>query len=332
MNAVEIEEAVSELASQPFDAEEFPFAYGMKTNAASAFVTTNSLCQGQQVPILWPAILGTGHEIVFAHTSFKWANLASNNAGVIVIIVGISHILQKRKRLYSVDADNSTREKICSNINAYLVDGPNVVVESKREPPKNCAPMLFGNMPRDGGNLLVSYDEKAGGAEDLVFMRYLRPFVGSEDLIQGKIGYCLWDRPQSMRGRLTIPTNRPAPRSGEANAACEQGRIDARLCESVISIRSDTGRAAAVRPDRARHSSERRTHLPVGLPDATTIIGDSAFVVYDAPLWHFALIASHLHLVWIASVCGKLKTDYRYSNTLGWNTFPVPPLRARPAG
>jgi hypothetical protein len=180
--------------------------YGAKTDAASAFVTTNSLCQGQQVPILWPTILATGHEIEFAHTSFKWANLASYNAGVIVIIVGISNLSQKRKRLYSLDPDGSTREKICSNINPYLVDGPNFVVESKREPPRDCAPMLFGNMPRDGGNLIVSYEEKAvNGIEDPVFIKYLRPFVGSEDLIQGKIRYCLWINRNQYEDALHSP-------------------------------------------------------------------------------------------------------------------------------
>jgi MmeI, DNA-methyltransferase domain/MmeI, N-terminal domain/MmeI, helicase spacer domain/MmeI, target recognition domain len=180
--------------------------YGTKTNTASAFVTTNSLCQGQQVPILWPTIFSTGHEIEFAHTSFKWANLASHNAGVIVIIVGISNFGKKRKRLYSLDQDGSILEKICSNINPYLVDGPNLVVESKREPPTDCAPMLFGNMPRDGGNLIVSHEEKTvNGVADPVFVQYLRRFVGSEDLIQGKIRYCLWIEREQHEDAMRSP-------------------------------------------------------------------------------------------------------------------------------
>src|SRR3546814_18127005 len=107
--------------------------YVIRTNTATALVTTNSLCQGQQVPILWPAIFRTGHEIEFAHTSFKWANLASYNAGVIVIVVGISNTGTNPKRLYSLDSDSSVLEKVCSNINPYLVDGPNLIVESRRE-------------------------------------------------------------------------------------------------------------------------------------------------------------------------------------------------------
>ena len=301
--------------------------YGTRTNAASAFVTTNSLCQGQQVPILWPTIFGTGHEIEFAHTSFKWANLASHNAGVIVIIVGISNSGEKRKRLYSVDPDGSIREKICSNINPYLVDGPNLVVESEREPPIDCAPMLFGNMPRDGGNLIVSHEEKTvNETADPVFIKHLRRFVGSEDLIQGKIRYCLWidqnQHEEAMRSSL-IAQRLEAVKQMRLSSKAGSTRDFAKVPYRFVQIQGMARLSTLIVP---RHSSERRAYLPVGLLDATTIIADSAFAIYDAPLWNLAVIASRLHLVWIASVCGKLKTDYRYSNTLGWNTFPLPVL------
>jgi hypothetical protein len=301
--------------------------YGTKTDAASAFVTTNSLCQGQQVPILWPTIFTTGHEIEFAHTSFKWANLASHNAGVIVIIVGISNSGEKRKRLYSLDPDGSTLEKICSNINPYLVDGPNLVVETKREPPTDCAPMLFGNMPRDGGHLIASQEEKTvSGATDPVFLQYLRRFVGSEDLIQGKIRYCLWiERDQHEAALLSplIAQRLEAVKQMRLSSKAGSTRDFAKVPYRFVQIQGTARLATLIVP---RHSSERRSYLPVGLLDATTIIGDSAFAIYDAPLWNLAVIASRLHLVWIAAVCGKLKTDYRYSNTLGWNTFPLPAL------
>lgn len=300
--------------------------YGTKTNAASAFVTTNSLCQGQQVPILWPTIFETGHEIEFAHTSFKWANLASHNAGVIVIIVGISNSGEKKKRLYSIDSDGATLERICSNINPYLVDGPNLVVESKREPPNDCSPMLFGNMPRDGGNLLLSYEDKLNGSADSVFQKYLRRFVGSEDFIQGKVRYCLWIERDQYRDALHSPL------IARRLAAVEQMRLAskagstrdfAKVPYRFVQIQGTAQASTLIVP---RHSSERRDYLPVGLLDGSTVIADSAFALYDAPLWNLAVIASRLHLVWVAAVCGKLKTDYRYSNTLGWNTFPLPVL------
>jgi hypothetical protein len=301
--------------------------YGSNTRASSAFVTTNSVCQGQQVPIIWPTILDTGHEISFAHTSFKWSNLASHNAGVIVIILGLTNQREVRKRLYSLDGDGKVLEKQCSSINPYLVDGPNLVVEAERRPLNDLAPMLFGNMPRDGGNLIVSSDERASDGEyDPIFAKHVRRFVGSEDLIQGKMRYCLWIEDDQYEVAIASPVvARRLKAVQEMRLASKAGstRDFAKLPYRFVQIQGTAKNSVLVVP---RHSSERRPYLPVGLLDAQAIVADSAFAVYDAPLWNLAIIASRLHLVWIAAVCGKIKTDYRYSNTLGWNTFPVPSL------
>lgn len=301
--------------------------YGLTTNAASAFVATNSICQGQQVPILWPTIFATGHAIDFAHTSFKWTNLASNNAGVIVIIAGISNTAGKRKRLYSADADGGTLERICANINPYLVDGPNLVVEAEREAPTDRAPMLFGNMPRDGGHLIAFPQDKVTEFNgDAIAQKYLRRFVGSEDFIQGKVRYCLWiekDQHEDALRSTGIAHRLDAVRNMRLASKAGSTRDYAKAPYRFVQIQGKAQRSALIVP---RHSSERRPYLPVGLLDATSIIADSAFALYDAPLWSLAVIASRLHLVWVAAVCGKLKTDYRYSNTLGWNTFPIPTL------
>jgi hypothetical protein len=301
--------------------------YGIKSNAASAFVVTNSVCQGQQVPILWPTIFATGHAIDFAHTSFKWQNLASHNAGVIVIIVGISNVAGKSKRLYTYDEDGSVMERLCDNINPYLVNGPNLVVEARRDPPKDRAPMLFGNMPRDGGHLIASYDEKITEAgRDDIFTKYLRRFVGSEDFIRGKLRYCLWiEQDQWSDAALSpaIARRLDAVKVMRLDSKAGSTRDFAKVPFRFAQIQGRAEQSVLIVP---RHSSERRPYLPVGLLDAASIVADSAFALYDAPLWSLALIASHLHLVWIAAVCGKLKTDYRYSNTLGWNTFPIPML------
>ena len=301
--------------------------YGTRTKAVAAFVTTNSLCQGQQVPILWPAIFRTGHEIEFAHTSFKWSNLASYNAGVIVIVVGISNAGGRLKRLYSLDTDGATLEKICSNINPYLVDGPNLVVEGKREPPRDSAPMLFGNMPRDGGHLIVSREQMVGeGRADPVFQGYLRPFFGSEEFIQGKRRYCLWIERNQYEHSLQSPLiarRLEAVRQKRLESKAGSTRDFAKVPYRFVQIQGMARQSTLIVP---RVSSERRPFLPVGLLDRSAVIADSAFALYDAPLWNMAVIASRLHLVWVAAVCGKLKTDYRYSNTLGWNTFPFPIL------
>ena len=298
--------------------------YGRQTRAASAFVSTNSICQGQQVPILWPALFDANHEIQFAHTSFKWANLASNNAGVIVIIVCISNHQGRTKRLYSILADGSVLEKVCENINPYLVNGPNVVVESRREPPTDRSAMLFGNMPRDGGWLLVSPEDRVQeGSQDPLFRKYVRQFVGSEDFIHGKPRYCLWidskeyetakDSPHIAHRLQEVKAVRLASRASST-------RDYAKWPFRFVQIQGIARRSALIIP---RHSSARRSFLPVGLLPANAIVADSAFAIYDAPLWTFAVLVSRLHLVWIAAVCGQLKTDYRYSNTLGWNTFPM---------
>ncbi|MDE0173252.1 MAG: lactate dehydrogenase [Defluviicoccus sp.] len=298
--------------------------YGTKTNSAAAFVTTNSLCQGQQVPILWPTLFKTGHEISFAHTSFKWANLASHNAGVIVIVVGISNKLGDRKRLYSLDSDGSVLEKVCNNINPYLVEGPNLVVNSRRSPPTGSALMLFGNMPRDGGHLIVSHEEKSRvGLSDPIFQRYLRPFLGSEDFIRGKNRYCLWIEHEQYDASLRSPLvarRLEAVKKMRLASKANSTRNYANEPYRFVQIQGTARHSTLIVP---RVSSERRSYLPVGLLDKNTVIADSAFALYDAQLWNLAIIASRLHLVWIAAVCGKLKTDYRYSNTLGWNTFPA---------
>ena len=132
--------------------------FGLHTQCSAAFVSTNSICQGQQVPILWPAIFATGYEISFAHTSFKWANLASHNAGVTVAIIAISNHAGGTRQLFSLNAENEAVMKEVENINAYLVGGPNVTVQKASKPLTDLAEMKFGNKPGDGGNLLLNGD------------------------------------------------------------------------------------------------------------------------------------------------------------------------------
>lgn len=298
--------------------------YGRKTHAVSAFVSTNSICQGQQVPILWPLIFETGHEIAFVHTSFKWANLASHNAGVTVVIVGISNHAGNVRRLFSVAENGEDIVKEVSNINAYLVAGQNVLVQKAMHPCEPLAEMNFGNKPVDGGHLFLSAKEKSEFPEEC--QQFIRPFLGSDELINGLQRFCLW---------LT---------ENDASEAVKYAPMQTRLA-AVKEMRNASPKTAtrtlAEKPyqfGEPRHiqsisklvvprvSSEDRAYLPVNLVHGRVIIGDSAFALYDAPLWNMALIASRLHLVWIATVCGKLETRYRYSNTLGWNTFPVPTL------
>jgi hypothetical protein len=301
--------------------------YGTRTNTVAAFVSTNSICQGQQVPILWPLIFDTEHEIAFAHTSFKWANLASHNAGVTVAIIGIGREPGRARRIFTINDEGALIERSVGYINAYLVAGPNTLVEQTRNPISSGSQMLFGNMPRDGGNFIMSGSERVALLNRYPELdRFIRPYLGSEEMIQGKLRWCVWVEDQDSGFASEHPYLR---------GVLERVR-QFRLESDASSTRDFAARAyrfvqiAGTAKDHslvvAKVSSERRPYIPVTLLSGDAIASDLLFALYDAPLWNMALIASRLHLVWIATVCGKLKTDFRYSNTLGWNTFPVPTL------
>ncbi|WP_366916279.1 type IIL restriction-modification enzyme MmeI [uncultured Cardiobacterium sp.] len=295
-------------------------------NSAAAFVATNSICQGQQVPILWPLLFANGLHITFAHTSFKWANLASHNAGVTVAIIGISRRNGSPRRLYSHDEQGKPVVKEAANINAYLVPGANIIIEKASSPISEQSAMDFGNKPVDGGNLLMSRsDMQALQLTAAEQARYIRRIYGSAEYIRGINRYCLWlsdaDLPQAEQ-HTAIAQRIAAVRAMRLASSKAQTVEIAAIPHRFGEVRQSGNERSIVVP---RVSSENRDYLPVGYLE-NAIIADAAFALYDAPLWSMALIASRLHLVWIATVCGKLETRYRYSNTLGWNTFPVPPL------
>jgi len=300
--------------------------YMRATRAASAFVTTNSINQGQQIALLWPAIFATGTEIAFARTSFKWANLASHNAGVTVAIVGMSTEPGPVRRLYSIGNDGETIRRNTSSINAYLAAGANVIVSAATKPLAGLSGMSFGNMPRDEGNLLLTSDEvERLGLTPEQEARFIRRIYGSAEFIRGLSRYCLWIEDEYLDEALEIPSIRKRVEAVRAVRLASKDKGANQMANRAHQFREmNVGiKATIVVP---RHSSESRDYLPVGFMAPGTIIADSSFALYDAPLWNMALVASRLHLVWIETVCGKLETRYRYSNTLGWNTFPVPML------
>lgn len=299
--------------------------YTTKTQATAALVSTNSVCQGLQVPILWPEVFRLGCQIEFAHTSFRWTNLASHNAGVTVAIVGFTARPRNPRRLFSADKSGNTVERQCAHINPYLAAGESVIVEKASRPLSLVGEMTFGNTPIDGGHLLLTRDERdALKLTTEQQRRFVRNILGSAEFIRGIERYCLWIEDQYLAEALAIE---PV----------------ARRIRNVQLLRLKGGKTARDIAERAHQfqrmycgghstiivpgvSSETREYLPCGFEPAGTVISNLAFAIYDAPLWNMALLASRLHLVWVATVCGKLETRYRYSNTLGWNTFPVPLL------
>ena len=301
--------------------------YAKKTTTTAAFVATNSICQGRQVDTLWSLILSAGYEVAFAHTSFKWANLASHKAAVTVVIVGISNHLGRARHLFSEAGDGSTIVKVVDNINAYLAPAANVIVGQSSSPLSNLHEMSFGNMPNDGGYLLLEMDEARTAVRDYgVQQDFIRPFLGSQEYINGLEVRCIWvqDTESQIANRNTWLLSRFESVRAKRLASTRSTTVNlANSPHRFGEVRQTGGETVIIVPI---HSSETRQYLPVGLVPAGGIISNAAYGLFDAPLWSMALIASRLHLVWVATVCGKIKTDYRYSNTLGWNTFPVPTL------
>lgn len=290
-------------------------------NSVGAFVATNSVCQGQQAIDVWPAAFQRGCEIRFAHTSFTWANLASHNAGVTVVIVGLGKKSTVPKKLYQDDL-----LKQCSAIGPYLVPNSLAYVQKTSEPIGQQFPMLFGNMPRDGGHLLMGSDLGSQMVQNEKIKPYVKGFMGSDELINGKQRYCLWigdDEVDPAKNIDFIAQRLKLVAENRSMSDAESTRQFAQKPHRFVQIAgiadTDAIMVAAV-------SSELREYLPVGFVSANTIVSNLAFALYDAPLWNMALIASRMHWVWIGTVCSRMRTDFRYSNTLGWNTFPVPLL------
>lgn len=298
-----------------------------QTNARAALVATNSVCQGVHVPILWPAIYSAGCYIFFAHTSFKWANLASRNAGVTVVIIGLSSEKNLVPKIYTSESDGSVIVKSVRNINAYLVDGPDIDIQPSKKSISNLSYMDLGNMPKDGGHLLLSYDEAESAiSNDLSIRKFVLDFVGSQEYVRGLVRRCLWIEDGDLEVAESLPFIKErldGVRRMRSESKAESTRAYASRPHRFKQIQGRGKDRTIVVP---KVTSERRPYLPVGVLSPSSIVSDSAFAIYDAPLWNLALIASRLHLVWIATVTGKLETRYRYSNTMGWNTFPVPVL------
>ena len=284
-------------------------------------VATNSICQGEQVALLWPLLFRLGMRISFAHTSFKWSNLASDKAVVTVIVIGLDRASGDAKLF----ADDQIRT--IDGIGPYLVPNSLVAVAKAERPISSIGIMHLGNMPKDGGNLV--FDKTVGDKitnENEVPSKYIRPFYGADELINAKPRACIWISEEEYSAALKnlalkeifekVSTFRDASPAASTRAmATKPFRF--------IQLSSGSGTNAIIVP---RVSSENRLYLPVDYFNTAPVIGDKCFALYDEPLWNFSLIASCLHIVWIGVVCSRLELRYSYGNKLGWNTFPVPKL------
>lgn len=292
------------------------------SKAQLAFVSTNSICQGEQVAAIFPPIFSLGLEIGYAYTSFKWANNAKGKAGVTVCVINLRPIIEKPKYIFAGHS-----RILAQSINGYLLNAPDLVVKKESSSLQIQLPeMTRGSMPTDGGYFLLTREEYEELLEDSTESGlFLKKYMGAAELIRGLDRYCIWVEDSDVSKAHQIPELKR--------------RLDL-VAEFRLASKAPTTREYAVFSNRFRQkaykptesiivprvSSERRDYIPIGYLGPDTVISDAAFAVYDAEPWLFAVLASRMHTVWLRAVGGKMKTDYRYSNTLVYNTFPLPGL------
>lgn len=286
---------------------------------ACAFVSTNSVVQGVQVPILWRPIFERGVHIVFAYETFVWSNNAANNAGVFCIIVGLS----RHERRRTIFGEGFQRR--ASNINGYLADAPNTFVDRRQDPLSELPIMGTGNVAYDGGHLIVSESERlAYLATSQNLSSAFRPLIGSKEFIRGERRSCIWIPSEKLLSE--VHRIHFADRFTGVKVAREEGGKIAKNYAHLPFRFYMTNESSGPQILVPRVSSVRRQYLPIAYLDSSYIISDSAQAIFNAPLWAFSIVSSKLHLVWVHAVSGKLKGDFRYSAIICYNTFPVSTL------
>ncbi len=297
--------------------------YLKSAKARCAFVTTNSICQGEQVALLWPHVFSAGIEISFAHLSFKWTNNAKSNAGVTCVIIGLQDGPVQNKKLYEGEIARNAQ-----NINAYLVNAKNIFITPRREPISRLNPMNKGSGPTDGGNLILSREEM----EQLLIQHpelkaVIHRFAGAEDYIDGKLRFCLWLSDSQAKEFKDIPEIK------RRLAAVRKMRLASPKIETQREAEtphrfSEPRHVAAPSIIVPRHSSERRDYIPFGYLGSDVVVADSASAIYHAEPWIFAVISGKMHMAWVRAVAGRLEERIRYSNTICYNNFPFPEISA----
>lgn len=297
--------------------------YIEEINAKLGFVSTNSICQGEQVPLLWSQILDNKIEIDFAYQSFKWTNNAKANAGVTVIILGLRNISIKPKFLFSKNVSKEVK-----NINGYLLDAPNIYIDGKSKPINSFPRISSGNRALDDGLFYFSDLEK----DELLnkysnFGDFIKPCIGSAEFFNSKKKYCLWIDNDLLIEALKIEEIK--------NRIVQVQKY--RSLKPKINIKHIENSHQFLTMTLANESlffiptvsSEKREYIPIGVFEKSMVVIDPNFAIYDAQPWLFGVLHSKMHMVWVDAIGGKLKTDYRYSAKLCYNTFPFPTLNEK---
>ena len=292
------------------------------SHTKTGFVSTNSICQGSQVPILWNVLLNDFHvHINFAYQTFKWNSEASEKAAVHCVIVGFSTDEVKNKYLYT----SGGQMQQVSNISPYLFDGDDTFVVSRKIPLCDVPQMNFGNQPRDGGHFVLSEEEK----ELLIqqepsIARWIHPYIGAEEFIKQKSRYCLWLRdaqPTDIKQSKILYERVQAVREFRLASSAKTTQGYAKVPHLFAQITQPEGVDCLLVP---RVSSERRRYAPIGFIKAGIVSSDAVQIIPNATLYHFGVLTSNVHMAWMRAVCGRLEMRYRYSKEQVYNPFPWP--------
>ncbi len=298
--------------------------YIQGTSVKVAFVSTNSISQGEQVGILWKELFSLGIKIHFAHQTFNWSNEAKGNAAVHVVIVGFGNFDIDNKRIFEYENINKEpHEKKAKNINPYLVEGDDIIIEKRSKPLCEVPKMSFGNMPLDGGNLLLSDEEK----EEFIkkepkAQKYILPLVSAREFLNGQKRWCLWLEdilPQELKSMPLVMQRVENVKKFRESSKAPSTQKHA-VTPTLFRDRN--------RPDTfiviPRVSSENREYIPMGFFDRNSIVSDTCLSIPNGDLFLFGQLTSKMHMAWVKYTCGRLKSDYRYSKDLVYNNYPFP--------
>lgn len=298
--------------------------YMIGTRVRTAFVSTNSIAQGEQVAILWKPLFEQNHIIInFAYRTFKWNSEAKGKAAVHCVIIGFSTYDNNRKKTI-VESDGTVI--VASNINAYLVEAPNIFIENRSKPIDSEKEMRFGSMPNDGGYLLFTNEEyQEFISKDPKTEQYFRQFKGAENFLKNTKRWCLWlmnISPNELKNTPSVLEQISKTKQYRLSSKREATRKLALTPMSFGEIRQPKKSYLLI----PRHSSENRRYIPIGFMEPDIIAGDSTLIVPNATLYEFGVLTSSIHMAWVRTVCGRLKSDFRYSATGVYNNFPWPTL------
>jgi len=285
----------------------------------TAFVSTNSITQGEQVTAVWKPIFDMfGVHIDFGYRTFKWSNEAKGKAAVHCVIVGFSTVSNGEKTIFDGE------EKIAANnISPYLIDAPDIFIESRKTPIGDVPAIVTGNRPADGGHLIIEDKDLQSFLDaDPFSEKYIRPFMGAEEFINNKKRWCLWlvgVAPGELRKMPEVLKRISACRKDRENAP-DAGRR--KLAKTPMLFRETKNPEKFIVVPAT--SSENRLCIPIGYLDKKTIVSNAVLIIPESTLYHFGILTSDVHMAWTRTVCGRLKSDYRYSKDIVYNNFPWP--------